>query len=225
MTAVLVELMPLILGAILAPLWVIIVLLLLASSNGLAKGAAFVLGMTLTRLTQGAIFGTIMAASSATDVDDGGKSPVVSTLLMVVGILLLVAAVRKWRKEDDPDDPPPKWMQSIEQTTALKALGLGAMLAAIGPKLWVFTLSALGIIIGAELGRTGGIATYLVYILLAQSVLILAVLFSAVAPRAASAMLQPAIGWLTRYNRPISIAVALIFGILFTWDGITGLVG
>src|SRR5262249_22662312 len=60
-------------------------------------------------------------------------------------------------------------------------------------------------------------------IILAQIVLILAVLVYAVAPQAASATLQPAIGWLIRYKRPISIAVALIFGFYFAWNGTKGL--
>lgn len=223
MAAVLVELLPLILGAVLAPLWIVIVLLMLASPGGLGKAAAFVLGMTLTRLAQGVVFGLILAASPDAQADSGGKSPVVSTLLMLVGILLLVAAVRKWRKEDDPDEPPPKWMQSLEHTPPLKALGLGALMVAIGPKLWVFTLSALAIISAAEPGLAGGIAIYITYIILAQIVLILAVLISAIAPQAASTTLQRAMGWLTAYNRPISITVALIFGLYFALDGARGL--
>lgn len=222
MAAVLVQLLPLILGTVLAPLWVIIVLLLLASPRGVAKATAFVLGMTLTRLAQGVIFGALLTASPDAQAENGGPSPVVSTLLLVVGILLLITAFRKWRKEADPDDPPPQWMQSIDQTTPLKALGLGAVLVAVGPKLWVFTLSALSIISAAELGPAGA-AAYVIYIILAQILLILAILVSAIAPQASSATLQRAIRWLTQYNRPISITVALIFGLYFVWDGAKGL--
>ncbi|MBV9599295.1 MAG: GAP family protein [Chloroflexi bacterium] len=142
-----------------------------------------------------------------------------ATLLLVIGILLLISAVRKWRKEDDPEDAPPKWMATIEQASPMKALGLGALLVAIGPKLWVFTLSALAIITAAELGLSASVATYLAYIILAQIALILAVLVCAIAPRAGGALLRGAIGWLMRYNRPISIVVALVFGLYFSWQG------
>lgn len=218
-----IELLPLILGAVLAPVWVIIVLLMLASPRGLAKAAAFVFGMSLTRLIQGLVFGTILTNSAVAKAENGGPSPVVSTLLLVVGILLLITAVRKWRKEDDPDEPPPKWMASLDQISPLKALGLGALLVAIGPKLWVFTLSALAIISAAELGFAAGAAIYLLYIVLAQIILILAVLIAAVAPQAATTTLQRALGWLTCYQRPITITVALIFGVYFSWNGIQGL--
>jgi hypothetical protein len=196
---------------------------MLAGPGGLTKATAFVLGMTLTRLAQGVIFGALLTSSPAAEADNGGNSPFVSTLLLLVGILLLVAAVRKWRKEEDPDEPPPKWMQSIEQTGPLKALGIGALLVAIGPKLWVFTLSALGIISAAGLGLAGAVAAFVGYIILAQSLLIAAILAYAVAPQAAGSILGRATGWLTTYNRPISIAVALIFGVYFAWNGAMGL--
>jgi threonine/homoserine/homoserine lactone efflux protein len=220
---ILVQLLPLILGAVLAPLWIVLGLLLLASPRGLAKAAAFVGGMTLTRLVQGVVFGVILRASPDAKTENGGDSPIVSTLLLVVGLLLLIAAFRKWRKQPDPDDPPPGWMESISCLTPLKALGMGAVLVAIGPKLWVFTLSALGVIIETEPGLPLGIATYLAYILLTQSVLIVSVLGCALAPKTAARTLQQVLGWLTRYSRPISVAASLVFGLYFTWDGIKGL--
>lgn len=223
MAAVFVELLPLVLGAMLAPAWIIIVLLLLASPRGLVKAAALVTGMTLTRLLQGALFGVVLGASPDAESEGGGPSPVVSTLLMVGGIFLLVTAYRKWRKEEDPDEPPPAWMQQLGGMEPLRALGMGAALMGIAMKQWVFTLSALAVIRGAELGQASAIAAYLAYIVLAQLLLFLAVLGVAVAPRAGLAAVRRASDWLARYNRPITIAVTLIFGVYFTWKGIGGL--
>jgi hypothetical protein len=225
MISVLAQLVPMILGAMLAPVWVIIVLLLLAGPGGRAKAAAFLLGITTTRLVQGAIFGALVARSPYAEADASGKSPFVATLLLVVGILLLVAAYRKWRKEEDPDEPPPKWMQSLDGMTPLKAFGLGAGLIGIAVKLWVFTLSALGVIRAAELSLGASVGAYLLYVLLAQLLLIVPIVASLVAPAGSAALLKGATGWLTRNNRPISIAVALIFGLYFTYDGVTALLG
>jgi len=222
MGAMLVQLLPLILGAVLAPIWIIIVLLLLASPHGLVKASAFVLGMTLVRLVQGLIFGAVFASSPDNLSDSDGSTPIVSTLLLVVGILLLIMAFRKWRKEADPDDPPPKWMQSLEQISSLQALGLGALFVGIGVKLWVFTLSALSIISAADLEPAVRASVYVIYIVLAQSALIAAILIYAFVPKAA-AQLQQALDWLTRYNRPISVGVGLIFGIYFSYKGLAGL--
>ncbi len=216
------ELLPMILGNILAPLWLIIVLLLLASPNGLLKASAFVLGMTLTRVAQGVLFGLVLGSSDKAAEGDG---LVAATLKLVLGILLLIAAFKKWRKEEDPDEPPPKWMQSLEQATPLKVLGIGALGIAIGAKLWAFTLSALAVINEAGLDRTDAIIAYAAYIFFAQILLILALLFAAVAPKQSQSVLQRANTWLTTYNRPISITVSLIFGLLFTWNGVSAFLG
>jgi hypothetical protein len=221
----LVDLIPLILGAVLAPAWVVIVLLMLSKPGGLARAAGFVSGITVMRLAQGVVFGIVFSSSPAAESENGGKSPVVSTLLFVIGILLLATAVRKWRKDIDPDDPPPKWMESIGQTGPLKAFGLGMLLVAIGAKLWVFTLSALAIITAADIGRTSSVAAYLIYVTLAQILLILAIAAYAIAPRTAGAVLDRVMGWLNRYNRPVSVGASLIFGLYFTWDGAKGLIG
>lgn len=223
MTTVVLELVPLILGAILSPLWIIIVLLLLPSSHGVAKAAAFVLGLTLVRLLQGILFGYVFAASPDAAAEPGDSSPVVSTLLMTIGILLLVACYRKWKKAEDPDDPPPQWMQGLDQMSTLKALGFGFGLLSIGVKQWVFTLSAIATIREAGLGLTASVGAYLIFVLLAQLLLVLPILFSAIAPQASTTRLQQVTDWLMRYNRPISIAATLIFGVYFTWKGINGL--
>jgi hypothetical protein len=222
MPAVFVELLPLILGAALAPFWIIITLLLLASPRGLAKAAAFIGGVTLTRLLQGVIFGFVMGMSPEVADESGGPSPVVSTLLLLAGIFLLITSYRSWRKEDDPDAPP-KWMQTVDRVSPVRALGLGVMLTGIAVKQWVFTLSALGVISAAKLDQSGGILAYLLYTFFAQLLLIAPTIASAFAPRASAAMLKRMSDWLIRYNRPITIAVSLLFGVYFTWQGISGL--
>ncbi len=222
MGSVIAQFMPFVLGAALAPAWIIIVLLLLASPRGLLKGAAFVLGMTLTRLIQGVLFGFIFGSSPDAAAEDGG-SPVTSTLLLVLGIVLLITAYRKWRSESDPDDPPPEWMQSLASTSPLKALGMGALLTAIGAKLWVFTLSAIAVIREAELEQSASIIAFVIYILLAQLLLIVPLIISAVAPGPSQDLLGRANSWLAKYNRPITVTVTLVFGVYFLYSGITGL--
>lgn len=111
MSDTLLQLLPMILGSALVPIWVIMLLLILRSPNGLIKGFAFVAGATLVRLVQGMLFGYVFGASDAVSEDSAGLSSVVAVLLMVIGILLLIAAIKTYRNEPDPDDPSPKWMK------------------------------------------------------------------------------------------------------------------
>lgn len=223
MASVLVQLLPEILGALLSPIEIIIVLTLLTTTRGLAKAIAFVLGMTLIRLIQGILFGYIFDHSSYDVATDSGTSPIVATLMLLLGIFLLITAFRTWRKADDPDAPPPQWMQSLDQTTPVQAFGLGCTIIGVNVKQWAFTLTAIGIVSAANLALRESVILYLLYVLIVQTLFILSLLISAFAPQGSGAILRRAVGWLTRNNRAITLVVCLIFGVYFTWSGVSGL--
>lgn len=218
------QLFPVILGATLVPLYPIVVLLLLQSQGGLRKSMAFVSGAVALRLVQGVLFGFVFGAA-AEAYPDTGPEIIASTLLLVVGILLLLAAFKKWRKQPDPDDPPPQWMAALGGLSALKAVGAGALMIAISVKQWVFTLTAIDVIQGAALSAGAGAAAYLLYTLATQVLVLLPILAFAVAPQQSAKPVKAAHAWLERNNRPIVIAVSLVFGLWFSYKGISGLMG
>ena len=219
-----VELVPLILGAAIVPVWIIIVLFLLRGQSGLLKAAAFVAGISAVRLAQGIAFGYVFGASQDAS-GQGGSSSIVSTLLVVVGILMFIAAFKTYRKEEDPDGPPPKWMQMFGKATPAKAFALGALLVAVAAKQWVFTLSAIGMIVQASLSQVENVVSFLVFVLLAISLLLVPILFSVIAPQRAGVTLEKMGKWLEKHNRQIVIAVSIIFGAFFLWKGVAGLIG
>lgn len=221
METLLVSLLPYIIGSAVVPLQIIIGLLFLKSDRqGLFKAVAYVTGMTIVRLLQGLIFGLILTGAAE---ESNDKNLVISTLLLVLGILLLIAAYKKWRGQDDPDDPPPKWLTTIDSSTPVKAFGIGLGLPLIAPKLWVFTLSALATIAAAQLGQPSSAIAFLLFILLAQSLLLLPILIRILLPQKSKSLLEKISNWLTKNNRSIVIVVSLIFGLLFLKSGITGL--
>ena len=222
--SVLVALLPLMIGAAVVPIPIIIVLLLLSNQGGLLKGAAFVGGAIAVRLAQGVVFGYIFASDPAATSETGG-SLIVSTLLLVVGVLMLITAFRKWNKEEDPDGPPPRWMAALGGLSAPKAFGMGAALVAISAKQWVFTLSAIGVIGQAQLGPPASTALFLCYALAVQALGLIAVIAYAMAPRSAGPALVQASEWLERNDRQIMVAFSLIFGLFFLFKGIAGLAG
>ena len=224
MNNIFLELLPIIVGAAVVPLYPIIVLLLLQSENGLGKSVAFVSGGVAMRLAQGVLFGVVLGAAMAANGQDG-QQLIASTLLLVIGILLLVTAFKKWRKEEDPDDPPPKWMASISSLSGARAVGTGALFVSIAVKQWVFTLSAISIINEAGLERPLSIGFYLLYITLTQTLVLPPILFYAIAPERAAKPMQAAQSWLERNNRVIVTRVSFIFGLWFSYKGITGLTG
>lgn len=220
---VLITLLPVIAGATLVPIYPIIVLLLLQSSNGLRKAIAFVAGALAVRLAQGILFGFVFGAAVASHSDDSAEL-IAATLLLVVGILLLIAAYKKWRKQPDPDDPPPQWMETLSEFAGLKAVGAGVLLLAFSVKQWVFTLTAIDVIQGAEMGTINSIVLYLLYTLATQVLVLLPILLVAVAPQQSAQLLQAVQTWLARNNRVITVTVSLVFGLWFLYKGISGLI-
>ena len=222
MNEVLVNLLPLMIGAMAVPLYPIIVLLLLQGQGGLGRAGAFVAGNVSVRLLQGLlflfVFGAVEEAYPST-----GPSLITSTLLLVIGILLLVTGYRKWRKEEDPDAPPPGWMDGISGLSTVKAFGAGALIIVIGVKHWVFTLAAIGVIETAGLDNWSSTILYLLFILATQVLVLAPLLAFALAPGASAKPLAAIHGWLEQNNRVIMIAVSVIFGLLFFYNGVTGL--
>jgi hypothetical protein len=222
MATLLLELLPLIVAAALLPVWIIMALFLLRSEGGVAKALAFAAGATSVRLIQGLLFGFVFGAGAEQEAD--GATLITSTLLLVIGIVMLIAAYKKWRKEEDPDEPP-KWMDKLSGLTAVKAFSMGALLMMVAMKQWVFTLSAIAIIEETQAEMWAGVAAFLIFVLAAQSLILLPILVYAIAPARAARWLDTVQGWLARHNRIITIAVSLIFGVWFVWKGVTGLMG
>jgi hypothetical protein len=222
MADVLIDLIPLILAATLAPIFPIIVLLLLQSERGLGKAIAFVIGAVTVRLVQGALFGLVFRSAVEAE-SAAGLQLIAPTLLTVVGILLLVNGVKKVRKEDDGEDSEPKWMSRLTDLTALKAAGGGALLMLVGVKQWVFTLSALAVIEEAQPGLTAGVGLYLIFVLATQMLVLPPIVAFAVAPQKAARPLAAAQGWLQRHNRAIMIVVSFVFGAWFLFQGVSSL--
>ena len=223
MDRLLVDLLPLIIGAAVLPVWIIMALFLLRSEGGILKATAFAGGAMTTRLLQGILFGYVFGAADEAN-GDSGANLITSTLLVVLGILLLISAVRKWRKEEDPDAPPPKWMATLSGLSSLKAFGMGALLMALAVKQWVFTLSAIAVIEEAQLGQTANVLAYLFFVVAAQSLVLAPIIVYAVAPTQGARGLDAMQGWLERNDRVIVIAVSLIFGAWFLWKGLAGLI-
>ncbi len=218
------SLLPFVIGSAVVPLQIIVVLLLLTGDvQGPLKAIAFVLGMTLSRLAQGVLFGLVLTGGSGDPADAENAGVVKATALLVLGLLLLITAYKKWSKEPDPDAPPPPWLAKLEGMTLIRAFLVGAAFVLIAPKLWVFVLGAITTIGEAPLSRSAAVWAFLLFILLAQSLLIIPILLRLLMPRRAGELLESSSNWLKRYNDPIVIAVSLIFGVLFLYQGVTDL--
>jgi hypothetical protein len=216
-------LLPLIVASALVPVQITLTVLLLRSSVGTA--AAWVGGMTATRLAQGVLFGIVFAGAGALSGSQDGPGPVVSVVLLVVALLFLTKAAKLLLGggDDDEDAQPPKWMKLTESVTAGKAFLFGAGYVAIAAKLWVFTLGAIGAIDEAGLGSAASIALFLLFVVLAEAIPLAFVAYAALARDSSQAVLHRVSAWLEKNNRVIVIVLGFVFGAWFLLKALQGL--
>jgi hypothetical protein len=217
-------LLPLIVASALVPVQITLTVLLLRSSVGTA--AAWVGGMTATRLAQGVLFGFVFAGAGALSGSQEGPGPVVSVVLLVVALLFLTKAAKlllEGSGGEDEDAEPPRWMKLTASITAGRAFLFGAAYVAVAAKLWVFTLGAIGAIDEAGLGSAASIALFLLFVALAEAIPTAFVAYVALAPTSSQVLLGTVSAWLERNNRVIVIVLGLVFGAWFLLKALQGL--
>ena len=213
MTELWTTLIPLAVATAVLPVQLAITVLLLRSAGGRARAGAWIAGMTLVRLVQYAVFGLIF--TRAMEDAAAGTSPIEGTLLLVVAVLLLVSAARKVVDQPDDDAPPPRWMSMVDGLDNRRAFLMGGGLVALSPKLWAFTLGAIGAIGDAHLDRTTGWVTFIAWVVMAEALHLLALLATVIVPARADVVLARASGALERHSREVMIGIGLVFGIWF----------
>jgi hypothetical protein len=217
------SLIPLIVGGALVPIQIIVTTLLLRSKAGKIAAVAWVAGMTTLRLAQGLVFGLLLGSRSGSGSTSDGPDTAVSLLLLVLAIVFYVGAARQLLKHPDEDAPPPKWMAMIDGMRPGKAYGLGVGLLAIGAKPWVFTIAAIAAIGDAGLDQKAAVLTFLVFVILTESIHLLVVGIAYALPDRSAALLDRITGFMETYNRAIMIVLGLVFGTWFMVKALGGL--
>lgn len=220
MGSLLIQLLPLILGAMMMPTSIMLVLSLLSSVHGRVGATAFVGGATVVRLLQGIIFGFIIVTYIARQTSRL-ETLIISILLLVSGLLMWATAMQQLFAKDESGALIGRWMSLLTVLTPTRAFGLGALLVVTSPRSWLFLLSALGLIGQAELNPPQSIAAYLVYVLGADLLLIAPILIVLWAPEKFDRFSD----WLRRNDRKASIVVSALVGGFFLWFGASHLIG
>jgi hypothetical protein len=219
--SVLIYLLPLVIGSIAMPTWVLLVFVLLRSGDRVVEALAFVAGVTLVRLLQGLVFGL---AVSLYDITQGKyvPEPIFSILLLITGLLLMAIALGQMiaYRTNRHNAPSPRWLTLIHDLTPVKALGLGALLVVTSSKAWLFTLTAIGVISQAELSPLPSLIAFLFYVLGADLLIVAPIILAVRSGARFEAMAH----WLESHNRAIVIVITLIIGSIFVWRGATGLI-
>jgi threonine/homoserine/homoserine lactone efflux protein len=217
--------LPLALGIALSPVPIIAVVLMLTSRKAKVNGPLFVLGWLIGLGIIGAIVLTLAGSGGASE--SGSPAAWVSWLEIALGILLLLVAVRQFRSRPHGDEQAqmPKWMATIDETSPVAALGLGALLSGANPKNLLLAVGGATAI--AQTGIPGGqqAIAFLIFALIGTlGVGVPVALYFALGARS-QALLTGLKNWMSQHNAAIMAVLCLIIAAKLIGDAIGSLAG
>jgi Sap, sulfolipid-1-addressing protein len=223
MGAVLLQILPLALGAI-APTMIGLVVFILNDARGLLKAFTLVLGKYIVYVFWGLISLSLVGYISPSGSGKKGDS-VLPALFLIFGLLLLILAARNFLGEDDPDAPPPKILKIVDKIGPLKFIGVGVLLSLVQPRFIMLVLVGAAIITNARLRTSENIiSVFLLALLMVWVMLIPIIMILVMGERGDNAMKSMRV-WLTHNQRKLNVAVMGIFGIGLVIVGLIGIFG
>jgi threonine/homoserine/homoserine lactone efflux protein len=131
---------------------------------------------------------------------------------------LVYAARLVFSVPDEGEAAAATWLDKMQSVSPGRAALLGVALLVLDPKDWVFTLSAVELIVAAGLTSVASLLAYLVFVLLVQSLLLVLLTLTLLAPQRAQKWLGGLNVWLKRHMRALKIGGSALLGgyLLFT---------
>ena len=219
------DLLPLALGVAVSPVPIITVILMLLAARATAASVGFAVGWVVGIVA--AISITVAVASGA-DIGgdtDSGPSTGAAWVQVVLGVLLLAIAVKQWRGRPRPGQVAqlPKWMAAIEDFNAVKALGLGFLLAAVNPKNLLMCIGAGVAVADSDLDGGDRVVAIAVFTVIAASTVLVPVVAYLMAQERMRRPLAELKEWLQANNATVMAVLVLVIGVTLLGKGIGGL--
>lgn len=211
-------------GVGISPVPVIAVILMLFSSRARVNGPLFLAGWVIGLVVVAG--GSYLLADLLDVGTDSTASDGASWLKVALGVLLLLAAGRNWRNRPRDGEEPkmPKWMSGVDGFGPGQAFGLAVLLAGVNPKNLMLCLGA-----GTTLAQVGptttqAVVALVVFVVVASSVVAIAVVGYLVGGERARVALDELKAWLTLHNSAVMAVLFLVFGAVLLSEGL-GVVG
>ena len=218
MNQVIGEILPLAVGIAISPIPIIAAILMLLSPRAKGTSIGFMIGW-LAGIVVAIVLSSLL--SSVIPPATGGRSPVAGVIKIILGGLLLVLAIKQWRTRPAKGNQAslPKWMSAIDAMSAVKALGLGFLVAAANPKNLLLAIAA-GVIVGGAGLTVGQLAVVIIiFVLLAASTVLVPVFGYLIASARLAGPLDKLRQWLVDNNAVIMAVLLLVLGVALIGKG------
>jgi hypothetical protein len=203
------------LAVTLDPLPLTAFLVVLPSTRGARKGAAFVFGWLVSL----AIVVTVTVLATGNNPPKPATAPSLAALAVkiVLGVVLVRIAVRhiRARRRPKPSKKPPKWQAHVDSMSPWFALALAP---ALQP--WVLIGAGAATVVEAKLSSWESFLALGLYCVLASSSYLAMEIYAVVRPAQSQASLARCRTWVDSHTDQAIIAGSLLIGLWFIADSL-----
>jgi Sap, sulfolipid-1-addressing protein len=179
----------------------------LPSTRGVRKGAAFVFGWLVSL----AIVVTVTVLGTGNNPPEPNTAPSLAALAVkiAIGAGLVAIAIRHRRRMGRPKPPkkPPKWQAQVDTMSPWFALGLAPVLQP-----WGLIAAGAATVMEAKLSSAGSYLVLILYCVLASSTYLAMEIYAAVRPGQCQAFLARVRAWMDARTDQVIIVGGLIVG-------------
>ena len=203
------------LAVTLDPLPLTACLVILPSTRGVRKGAAFVFGWLVSL----AIVVTVTVLATGNNPPKPATAPSLAALAVkiVLGVVLVRIAVRHIRARGRPKPPkkPPKWQAHVDSMSPWFALALAPTLQP-----WVLIGAGAATVVQAKLSSWESFLALFLYCVLASSSYLTMELYAVFRPAQSKALMDRIRTWINDHTDQVIIVGSLVIGLWLIGDSI-----
>jgi hypothetical protein len=182
-------------------------ILILASVNGVRKGAAFIFGWLASLAVVIAV--TLLLTGNNPPRSKTAPSLAALAVKILIGAVLLIIALRRWRKLGQPKPPKktPKWQTGIDKMSVWFAMALGPL-----TQPWGLVAAGVAVIVEAKLASWLDYLAILMFCVIATASYLVMEIYAGFRPVQAQAFLTRTRTWIDTHTDQAIIIVSLVLG-------------
>jgi len=190
-------------------------ILVLASRNGVRKGAAFIFGWLVSLAL--VVAATLLVTGNSPPKPNTAPTLAVLAVKLLIGVVLVIIAVRRRRRLDRPKKPKktPRWQTGIDTMSPWFAMALGPL---VQP--WGLVAAGVAVIVDAKLSSVASSLALFAFCLLSSGTYVAMEIYAGFRPEQTQAFLSRIRTWIDAHTDQVIIVVSLGLGLWLIGESI-----